>query len=281
MLFLGIRREDRYSPNRIADDKAIFDAVCSRLKTPENMIFRMNEDEFGREGAGDFQIYDAVLNMCRSDMSLTRLAGMEKSGVQIINRPESVLNCRRTVEVRLLQDAGTAFVRSRIVSDGVFPSDWDCFPCWLKRGNAHAIDADDVRFVANRAEAELILEQMMRKDVSDAVLQEHVPGKIVKFYGVGRNRLFRYRFLESVSDGKFGLEAHNDLGTAEINEAEFHDAVADIAEILGVDVYGGDAVVTPQGSVVIVDFNDWPSFFSCRNEAADAIAELVLEKCGE
>lgn len=281
MLYLGILREDRFSPNRISDDKAIFDAVCKRLVTPEDMLFRMHEDEFALDGAGDPTMFDIVFHSCRSDKSLARLADIQNSGVPVINTPDGVRNCRRTNEVSLLTDRGLPFVRSVVSDSADFPSDWDSFPCWIKRGDSHALEADDVCYVRNREEAEEVMRKISGKGTGSAVIQEHVQGHIVKFYGVGQGKLFRYRFLENISEGKFGLEEHNELGITHLDEDSFRRGVMGIAAALGVDIYGGDAIITPQGDAVIVDFNDWPSFFMCRADAATAISELIREKCGK
>ena len=48
-----------------------------------------------------------------------------------------------------------------------------------------------------------------------------------------------------------------------------------LATLVGVDVYGGDCIVRPDGTYAIIDFNDWPNFARCREEAADAIAAKV------
>ena len=48
------------------------------------------------------------------------------------------------------------------------------------------------------------------------------------------------------------------------------------AEELNVVVYGGDCIVDEDGTVRIIDFNDWPSFAPCRNEAAPHIAKAIL-----
>ena len=37
--------------------------------------------------------------------------------------------------------------------------------------------------------------------------------------------------------------------------------------MLDVPVYGGDCVVSSSGEIRIIDFNDWPSFARCREEA--------------
>ena len=48
-----------------------------------------------------------------------------------------------------------------------------------------------------------------------------------------------------------------------------------LAAAVGVDVYGGDAIIRADGSFCLIDFNDWPSFSRCRDAAADAIVSLV------
>ena len=48
-----------------------------------------------------------------------------------------------------------------------------------------------------------------------------------------------------------------------------------LAAVIGLDVYGGDCIVRSDGTFAIIDFNDWPSFSRCREEAAKAIAEKV------
>ena len=40
----------------------------------------------------------------------------------------------------------------------------------------------------------------------------------------------------------------------------------------GLDVWGGDAIVTPDGEIFVIDVNAWPSFALFRDEAADHIA---------
>ena len=48
-----------------------------------------------------------------------------------------------------------------------------------------------------------------------------------------------------------------------------------LAAVIGLDVYGGDCIVRSDGTFAIIDFNDWPSFSRCREEAAKAIALRV------
>jgi len=48
-----------------------------------------------------------------------------------------------------------------------------------------------------------------------------------------------------------------------------------LARAVGIKVYGGDCIVGEDGSFCIIDFNDWPSFSRCREDAATAIATLI------
>ncbi len=47
------------------------------------------------------------------------------------------------------------------------------------------------------------------------------------------------------------------------------------AEATGLEVWGGDAIVTPKREFVLIDFNDWPSFSRCREKAATSIARYI------
>jgi glutathione synthase/RimK-type ligase-like ATP-grasp enzyme len=48
-----------------------------------------------------------------------------------------------------------------------------------------------------------------------------------------------------------------------------------LAKAVGLQVYGGDCIVREDGSYCVIDFNDWPSFSRCRDEAATAISSLA------
>lgn len=47
------------------------------------------------------------------------------------------------------------------------------------------------------------------------------------------------------------------------------------AAALGLEVYGGDALVTAPGRFVLLDLNAWPSFALYRDEAAERIASYL------
>ena len=92
-----------------------------------------------------------------------------------------------------------------------------------------------------------------------------------------------HRFLSSVShptdDGitKFGDEQHNGTAHHYPFNGEALEATANrISALADTPVYGGDAIVTAEGAFYIIDFNDWPSFSRCRDEAAKAIKAYVV-----
>ena len=52
------------------------------------------------------------------------------------------------------------------------------------------------------------------------------------------------------------------------------------AAALGLEVYGGDAIVTAEGRIVLIDVNAWPSFALYRDEAAPVIASYLSLRFG-
>ena len=51
------------------------------------------------------------------------------------------------------------------------------------------------------------------------------------------------------------------------------------AQSLDLAIYGGDAIIAPDGTLQLIDLNDWPSFAPCREAAAQAIAQLLTDSC--
>ena len=50
------------------------------------------------------------------------------------------------------------------------------------------------------------------------------------------------------------------------------------AEILGLYVYGGDAIISDNEKITVIDINDWPSFAPIRDKASKQIAQLIFNK---
>jgi hypothetical protein len=81
----------------------------------------------------------------------------------------------------------------------------------------------------------------------------------------------------SQGHSKFGLEAVNGKEKGYPFQAERIKRYADMtARQLNVPIYGGDAIIDEDGGFWFIDFNDFPSFSSCRDEAAKAIAKCII-----
>jgi hypothetical protein len=83
----------------------------------------------------------------------------------------------------------------------------------------------------------------------------------VKFYGVGEQY-----FSVIPEDGQLLNESM---------KLTLERAARTAATALGLEVWGGDAVLSGQ-SCTIIDFNDWPSFERVRPAASAAIAHRCL-----
>lgn len=257
---LAIHRAPCFSPNSVEKDRAIMMAVVERLRqhgmqiaeTPEaNAPNAMSEEPL------------CILSMGRLPETLQWLAQQK---CHIVNRPEAVARCARSIVERLARQHGVP----------VAPDDGpDGY--WLKRGDACAQEPGDVVFCTNRAELAEQKAKFRQRGIKDYVVSAHVAGDLLKFYGVRGTTFFRYFYPTDDGISKFGDEQHNGSAHHYAFTAEGLQADADrLADAIGIDIYGGDCIVRPDGTWCIIDFNDWPSFSRCREEAADEIAALVI-----
>ena len=270
MKYLGVSRAELYSPNRVSGDTAVFRAVAAELERHGHEVICISEQELTAipDGIG------GIFHMARSREALDILG---QAKVPVTNTVQAVQNCARAAQTSLLKESGL-IPESMICPTSGVPAGWNLYPCWIKRPDSHAVQKDDVRFIQNAAELEAAICSFAERGINECVLQDHVKGWLVKFYGVKGIGLTDC-YAATVKDGKFGLEEHNDMPDAACVDMDVLTAAADRASgILGVDVYGGDAVVGQEGDITIIDFNDWPSFRTCTVGAAEQIAELIMKK---
>ncbi len=254
---VGVWREPEYSPGRAQDDAAILERTRDALAA-RGMTLTLGGIELLEQSRPT-----AVLAMCQSERAL-RALDRAAADVPVVNHPDAIRACHRHETVRRLAGTPVPFPATRLVptrpSDA---GDGGLAPCWVKRGDVHAMTADDVVFAATPAAVAAALDDFAARDITRAALQTHVEGVVVKFYGVADGRFFRCYTQ--------GAEIPAPLPV-------LWDAARAGAAALGLDVFGGDLVVTPDGRPMIIDLNDWPSFARCRDEAADAIAAYVVER---
>ena len=150
--------------------------------------------------------------------------------------------------------------------------------CWIKRGDFHAMHKEDVSYVRHAEEAQEVLQEYFYRGIRRAVINRHLVGDLIKFYGMRGSTFFYWFYPFDDGHSKYGLEAINGKSKGlDFDIEQLEKICADAAEALGVDIYGGDCIISPTGEIRIIDFNDWPSFAPCRNEAAPFIAKCVLK----
>jgi Glutathione synthase/Ribosomal protein S6 modification enzyme (glutaminyl transferase) len=275
---IGITRSNQFSPNHIGNDAAIFQQTVRELGKAgcRTIVCRK------RIPRADFPM-PYIFNMARNKITIERLFQLEKSGSLVVNSPVGIDNCTREKMTRLLLASQIPHPDSWIV-----PTDKPLseellnqivFPCWIKRGDFHAIHREDVSFVRHREEADCILSEYALRNIPIAVINEHLKGDLIKFYGVADTDFFYWFYPFEHQHSKFGLETINGASQGfPFSIDRLREICSQAAHILHVSVYGGDCVVGSDGSMRLIDFNDWPSFAPCRNQAAPYIAQTILEK---
>lgn len=258
---LGIYREKRFSPGKIRQDRAILDATLACLPDTKYTVDALQAEELGDMTTKP----DLVLSMAQSGRALDCLDRWEKNNVTILNSVQSVRNCYRKLLIHRLQEAGIPMPSSRIVhrnalrtmlKPGVGSG------CWLKRGDVHAMQSADVVKIETEKHLDMAIEHFHRQRVEEVLVQQHVDGEVIKFYSVGRNAFFYACFIDS--GGVFNVET-----------VALQDLAARAAAAASLEIYGGDAVLTPEGSLVLIDLNDWPSFSPCCAAAARGLAGYI------
>jgi hypothetical protein len=263
---LAIQRDERFSPNSVDKDLAILLAVCDELKSRlclADDIPVVSEKSFISEP----RRADIILSMARSEEALTLLSRFEDEGSKVFNSSEGVRNCRRSVLAQLMK-ANHIPMAHEEGNDGF----------WLKRNDTSAQEKADIVFCRTRNELDIVCQQFAERGITDWVMSAHIPGDVIKFYGVGC-RDFRFLYPGDTGMSKFGLEAYNG---APHHYAFDHEALANevfrLSQLAQVPVYGGDAIVDKKGRFYIIDFNDWPSFSAFRQTMASAIAIEIMEQ---
>ncbi len=273
---VGVKRQIKYSPNHIGNDGTIFNLTAQCLSDMGYDVQDYTEAEFVLSEVQDKFIF----NMARDKSTIKRLQKLEKSGSVVVNSGFGIENCTRARMTELLMENNIPHPDSIIIDTNEDPTEqlekMNAGAFWLKRGDFHAIHREDIVFARSVTEAKEILKEFSFRGIPNAVINEHLIGDLVKFYGVADTDFFFHFYPFDLSHSKFGLEEINGAAKQyDFSVEELKKACDRAGEILDVKIYGGDCVVNKDGSFKIIDFNDWPSFAPCREQAAAKIAECI------
>jgi len=274
----GVKRHTLFSPNHIGNDAAIFSAVANLLNESGFAVNQYTEQEFLSNDIKE----TVVFSMLRNEQGIRKLQQMEEGGCITVNSGFGIENCTRERMTRILIENNIPHPESLIVPTmervTTYSSGKDVNLCWVKRGDFHAIHREDVTYVRNKENLNEVMAEYALRGINRVVINEHLEGDLIKFYGVTGTTFFHWFYPFEKKHSKFGHEAIN--GKPEgipfmIDELK---AICDKAsKALNVLVYGGDCIISPDGTIRIIDFNDWPSFAPCRAEAAQAIASVIIK----
>lgn len=262
---LGILRELQNSPNRESDDELILKAVMQNLELQRVDVTLLTPEQ---ADAADLAGYDMIVPMCETYPRLMRLKSMARSGGPlIINPAESVFNCYRTQMIPRFEKTPELVFPETVI----LPTEQvDRLPefatngAWLKRGDVHNTCSHDVVFARNDADAREIVADFKKREIRDTVIQKHQDGDLIKFYGVGPGQWFTWFYHDPSTARRLPFE---------LEDLAFQAETA--ARAVGLEVFGGDAIVSPEGPIFIIDINSWPSFARVRAEAAVQIARRL------
>ncbi|MDE5685838.1 MAG: hypothetical protein K2I26_04690 [Paramuribaculum sp.] len=275
----GIMRAGAFSPNHIGNDAAIFNLVADQLRKRGCSVTTLSEEQLI---AGQVK-ERIIINMCREQRSIEKLQQLEDAGALVINSGYGIENCTRERMTRILVGCGIPYPESIIVNTDEGVRDQltrlKMNQCWIKRGDFHAMHKEDVSYVRHPEEAQEVLQEYFLRGIKRAVINRHLEGDLIKFYGVQDSPFFYWFYPFDLGHSKYGHEAINGRSQGlhfDVNQLK--NICQKASEVLDVKIYGGDCIVSPQGDIRIIDFNDWPSFAPCRNEAAPHIAKAIMNE---
>ncbi len=268
----GIMRAGVYSPNHVGNDAAILNLVAEQLRKRGYEV-RIYSEEQLKAGKVTESI---VLNMCRERESIEILQAMEDNGALVINSGYGIENCIRERMTRILIGSNIPYPESLIVNtnevvrNALVQKHFD--RCWIKRGDTHPLHQEDVSYCRNPQETQEVLQEYFLRGIKRAVICRHLPGDLIKFYGVTGTDFFYWFYPFETHSSKDG----DTTTRPDLDETHLKKICQGAADTLDVRVYGGECIVSPDNTINIIDFNDWPSFAPCRNEAAPHIARAVM-----
>lgn len=258
-----------YSPNHIGNDAAILNLTADQLRKRGCVVNIYSEEQL----AAGLVTEDVIINMCRERKSIDILQKAEDEGRLVINSGYAIENCIRERLTRILIGSSIPYPETILVDTNMAVKDTlrrnGITRCWIKRADFHIQHKEDVSYVRTPEEAQEVVQEYFLRGISRAAIQRHIDGELIQFYAVAGTPFF-FWFFPMHSSQKMTSD------TRELYEEPLKRMTSKAAHELGVTIYGGECILSPEGEIRIIDFNDWPSFAPCRPQAAVAIAKAVL-----
>ncbi|MBQ7635348.1 MAG: hypothetical protein IJS89_07245 [Bacteroidaceae bacterium] len=258
MRILVVSRALRYSPDAVSRDARVLALAIARLHAAGHALSLVDEDSFAASPHMPAP-HDAIVHMARSEAALVKLEKCQQQGIRVVNSPAALLrHPTRCARLDRLAAAGVSVPDHSHYEAGQPYA--GAFPVWLK-----ALRNDTSgRWVHRVADADALASFQQRAATAGITafsVEAPLEGVQVKCYGVVGTSFVRCIAAEGVS---LSSEA----------EARVLQTAAASAEALGMEIYGGDAMVSADGVPCVFDMNDFPSFGPFAEEAAEAIANL-------
>ena len=277
MKIAAVERSPLHSPAMVDNDRAILDATARKLMQAGHNVRIMPAPPTD-------EAYDAIITMTRSSDSLDILQSLEESGTPILNRPTAVRRCSRQLFTHILSQNNIPQPPHSIAQSNSAPPR-EGYPLWIKRADGWSCHPQDVSFVQSPDEAKEAIESMRTRGIERIICSRHIAGDIIKFYGVessGERAPFFALHHPDANKTKFGLERYNGPCRHHPFDPAYLQATAfAAARAIGLDIFGGDCIVSSDGKIHLIDINDFPSFTAFRDKAAEAIATLTIERVKE
>lgn len=261
--FVGVARERVYSPGKVTDDRAILDAVADDLARTHRVAVLSADAPLPAAAPAP-----AVFAMCQGPAALATLRAWEAAGTRVVNSVAGIENAHRRRMLAAFARHGVSHPPSVVMNctDGAALPDWVAGGAWVKRGDVHATEPDDVVHVASPAAARAALAAFARRGIATACVQRHVAGAVLKFYAVRDSDFFA---CYGPDGGVAALDAATGRALRGLATAG--------AAALELEVFGGDCVREENGRLWLIDLNDWPSYGRCRAAAGAAIAAYLRD----
>ena len=264
---LLVHRAHRFSPNCVERDAAVLTAIQQALEAQHFSVSHVDEDAITEEFLQTAP--RLIISMARSKEALLQLALCERrEGCIVWNSPKALLTNSRAEQMRHFAMTDIPMPRTEVIAN---PQETTFhFPLWVKSGGGDAEHETDVCYLPNK---QALLDAAFPEQRT-YVVSEHVEGDLVKFYGIVGTPFFYAYYPTNFS--KFGLEAHNGAPQGyDFNRSMLQQLANRAATLCGFTLYGGDCIVRADGSFALIDFNDFPSFAPCSQEAAQALVDKI------